>query len=127
MRALLIRRNRLAASALIVALAVAFAASCLPVEGATAEQQACCAAMDHACGPMAEGADCCATETAQVSDFTVAARLSVPAPALLTVLPALVPEPLDASATLLAFGYHHTTESSPPGVPRYLLTATLLI
>lgn len=121
------RGSRLAAWALTVALILSFLANCVPVEAATAAQQACCAAMNHDCGLMAAAQDCCVVKSLQVGDFTVAKTVSLPAPSAYIVLHALAPELLNPSADSSRYALNHASRLTPSGVPRYLLVATLLI
>ena len=61
-----------------------------------------------------------------VGDFTATAVVTLPAPSAPPVsAPAAdVLNPTDGSSQ---YALRHTTRFAPPGVPRYLLTATLLI
>lgn len=120
------RGRRPAAWTLTLALTASLLATCIPVEAAPAAQLACCVAMNHDCGPAAEGQDCCVSKSAQAEGFTVAKRVSVPEPSAFPVFHALVTRLIPSTGSShLAFD--QISRLSPPGVPRYLLTATLLI
>jgi hypothetical protein len=122
MRTFLIRRTRPAAAALIMALTVTFLANCVAAAGATAEQQACCAAMDHDCGPMAEEHGCCTAETSKVQSGRVVKGLMLapPSPLLVAIL-------VDAEPRLLRSQWNPTVDETTgrsPGVPTYILVST---
>ena len=78
-------------------------------------------------GPVEQACDCCASEGQQVGDFTVATVVTLPAPSVPPVSYAPALELLNPTDGLFQYALRHTTRFTPAGVPRYLLTATLLI
>ena len=122
MRTLFIRRSRPAAAALIMALTLTFVANCVRVAGATAEQQACCAAMDHDCGPMAEEYVCCTAEISKAQPGPVGKGLMLapPSPLLVAIVGDAEPRPLRSL-------WHRAVDETvgrSPGVPTYVLVST---
>jgi len=119
-----IRGSRRAASALIFALTVTFLANCLYAAGATPEEQACCAAMDHDCSAMAQEHSCCTSEASAVQTGPVAKRLVTSAPPSILVALLASAEPLvyqsvwDGAAGAAV---------KPPGVSIHLLDSTFRI
>lgn len=103
------RGRRAAAGALMALLAVAILASCVPV-----------GAVEHAC-------DCCTSESPQIDAFTIAGVITIPVPPIPIVLHIPALEPLDRPDDSFQYALHHSPRFSPPGVPRYLLAASLLI
>jgi hypothetical protein len=79
------RMKRSLACGLALAFAVVFAATCLVGNELTAAQQACCVAMNHDCGAMADKQDCCSTETPSVAGFSASPIFQLAAPAILAV------------------------------------------
>jgi hypothetical protein len=127
MRKWMTRWSRSITWTLAVALAVAVSANCATGEEMTDAQKACCAAMGHACGSMAQSEDCCSHEGSRVSQALITAKgISLAAPSLfalpVTVVPALPPAPRRADFAQIA---HVPLE--PSRVPKYILIATFLI
>lgn len=124
MRKWIFRWTRPIGWTLAVALAVALSANCVTGEEMTPAQMACCAAMGHDCGAMAQKADCCSHESPRVAQFFAAVKGTVLAvPVLLAtpvaLLPATAPQGLRTHVTHVPL--------KPNRVPKYLRTAALLI
>ena len=109
---------------LTVAFAVALSARCATGGEMTDAQMACCAAMGHDCGPMAQSADCCSHETLQVDQFFATAKgTTLAAPPFVVAAFAPTPRPLFSSD----LPHLALATLTPSRVPKYLLLSTLLI
>jgi hypothetical protein len=108
-----------------IAVAVAFFAACAPAEASSAADHACCAAMKHSCGPDGEPQQCCSTERPQISSVTIAKHVLVQPLATAVSLPVVADFRLDLESSGDALYY--LVPIRPPGVPRYVLTATFRI
>lgn len=121
------RASRPIAWALTVAFSVALSASCFAGTEMTDEQMACCAAMGSECGHhTAQEMSCCSMEPQPADQVTAAKRIATPLPdAVFTPVGVVVETP----QSLLVAGGHNFDgfTPKPPGVPKYLLVATLLI
>lgn len=126
MRTWLTRRTRPITGTLAVAFVVALFANCATGEPMTEAQKACCAAMGHDCGAMAESEGCCSHESPRSAQFFATAKTTPSlAPALLAVPFAVWPVlPQDHSS---AFVHLLATHLQPSRVPKYVLTSALLI
>ena len=108
-----------------LALAAAFFADCMPVEASPATEMACCEAMNHECGPEGEPHECCSTESPRIGAVTTVKQASLQPPiatasvAVLVDLRLVLEDSPDAR--------HHLVPVKPPGVPRYILSATFRI
>lgn len=126
MRKLIKRTRRPIVWALTLAFAVLLSADCATGKELTAEQKACCAAMNHDCGPMAKEQDCCSVESQKVEQFTTAKQV-IPAKPIVTVV-LTIPVP-DLRLPLPSLHRTHPDRSPLrlPDVPTYLLVSTFLI
>ena len=109
---------------LAVAFVVALSARCATGGEMTDAQMACCAAMGHDCGPMAQRADCCSHETLRVDQFFATAKGIA-----LAAAPFVVAEFTPTPRPFFHSGFPHLTLATlaPNRVPKYLLLSTLLI
>lgn len=127
MRRPLTRASQPIAWALTVAFLVALSASCFAGAEMTGEQMACCAMMGSECGHhTAQEMSCCAMEPKPVDQVTAAKRIVTPLP---DAIFAPVGDVVETPPYLLVAGGHNFDgfTPKPPGVPKYLLVATLLI
>ena len=127
MRKWMSRRARPIGWTLAVALSVVLSANCTTDASMTEAEMACCAAMGHDCGPMADSEDCCSHESGRVAQFFATVKtvpLTVPVAVLMPFT--LVPDP---ASVALRSEFVHTTNVSlrPSRVPKYLLDSTFLI
>lgn len=127
MRTWMTRWSRPISWTLAVAFAVALSANCATGEEMTDAQKACCAAMGHDCGSMAQSEDCCSHESPRSQHFFATAKTTPTlAPALLALPFAVLPA-LAAADHSSAFVHLPGFRLQPSRVPKYLLTTTLLI
>lgn len=129
MRTWMRRRTRRIGWTLAVAFAVALSARCATSAEMTEAEKACCAAMGHDCGRMAQKEDCCSHQSPTMQQFFATAKggglaLTAPSPVLLPF--ALSPATLQVS-NRGDFGQLAQTSLKPARVPQYLLTSALLI
>lgn len=112
--------------ALTVAFAVVLSADCATGKELTDAQKACCAAMNHDCGPMAKEQNCCSVGSQTVEQFTAAKHVSLAKPIAPVVLSTLVP---DVRQPLPSLHRAHLDRVPLrlPDVPTYLLVSTFLI
>lgn len=127
MRKWMSRRARPIGWTLVVAFSVVLSASCTTDASMTEAEMACCEAMGHDCGPMANPEDCCSHDSGRVAQFLATAKtipLAVPVAVLMPFT--LVP---DTASAALRSDFAHTTDVSlkPSRVPKYLLDSTFLI
>lgn len=109
---------------LAVAFAVTLSARCATAGNMTDAQMACCAAMGHDCGPMAQSADCCSHEALRVDQvFATAKGIALAAPPVVVAEFAPAPRPFFRSA----FPHLTLATLTPSRVPKYLLLSTFLI
>lgn len=108
-----------------IALAAAFFADCMPAEASPAAHMACCEAMNHECGPDGEPQECCSAESPRIGAVTTAKQASLQPPV------AAVSVAIRVDLRLVLEGSpdarHHLVPVKPPGVPRYILSATFRI
>lgn len=126
MRKLLRRTFRPVGWVLSAALAVILSASCATAEEMTAAQKACCAAMGHRCGSMAEEHDCCTTEMREVSGRAPAQAFSLQAPVRLVTIIAVLPIS-DFSPAVGSHRQFAEFDPTPPGTAARLLLTPLRI
>ena len=112
--------------ALTLAFGVVLSADCATGSELTEAQKACCAAMGHDCGQMAQEHDCCSVESQKVDQFTAAKQISLAPPLAAVGLLALIPDLPQLSSVC------HRTHLDRvllrlPRVPTYLLVSALLI
>ena len=111
--------------ALTLAFGVVLSADCATGSELTEAQKACCAAMGHDCGQMAQEHDCCSVESQKVEQFT-AKQISLAPPLTAVGLFALIPDLAQLSSVC-----HRThlfrVPLRLPRVPTYLLVSSLLI
>lgn len=126
MRKLLRRTFRPIGWVLSAALAVILSASCATAGEMTDAQKACCAAMGHRCGSMAQEHDCCATEMPELTGRAAAQAFSLSAPVRPLTFVAALPhfEVLPAVGPLTSFAEFDRT---PPGTATRLLLTPLRI
>ena len=126
MRKLLRRTFRPVGWVLSAALAVILSASCATAEEMTAAQKACCAAMGHRCGSMADEHDCCTTEMREVSGRAPAQAFSLQAPVRLLTIIAVLPR-FDCAPTVGAHKQVAQFDPTPPGIAARVLLTPLRI
>lgn len=129
MRRWMLRRTRPIGWTVAVAFAVALSARCAPGAEMTDAQKACCAAMGHDCGRMAQKEDCCSHQSQTVQQFF--ATVKGAGLALVAPSPVLLPFAVSAATLRVSsggdFGQLTQTSPKPARVPQYLLTSALLI
>ena len=118
-------RSRPTAWAVMIALAAAVFADCVPAEASSTAEHACCIAMKHDCGPKVESQQCCSTDSPSVSDFRITKQVPLQPPVATVSLPVAADLLLRDGSSLLAF--HHLGPVKPPGVPKYVLTAAFRV
>ena len=113
------------AAAIVVVIVGVLSASCRAAERMTAEQRACCEAMQHHCGQAALTEGCCGQSEVGQS-FGAMNRVEAPAHAhaLEVVAVIVLPEPL-VFAHLRAWATPSPVK--PPGLEILLLTSSLRI
>lgn len=129
MRKWMSRRARPIGWTLAVALSVVLSANCASDTSMTEAEMACCAAMGHDCGSMADSEDCCSHEGGRLAQFFATAKgVPLVAPAPVAVL---MPFTLlqDTTSAALRADFAHITDVSlkPSRVPKYVLDSTFLI
>ena len=119
------KRNRPIAWAVMIALAAAVFADCVPAEASSTAEHACCIAMKHDCGPKGEPQQCCSTESPRAGDFTITKQVPLEPPGATGSLSIAADLLLDFEHSRR--GSQHLVPVKPPGVPRYVLTAAFRI
>jgi hypothetical protein len=117
-------RLRPIASTLILVFAVVSSAECLTA-GLSAEQKACCAAMQHDCGKMRVESSCCTGDVENLQGLTA----TKPSVGLLPVvaLVAILTTPLTPIAVAPRASVPDLSSIGPPGVPTYLFVSSFRI
>jgi hypothetical protein len=124
MRGLRTITARIVSVAVAVTIAVVASVTCYADEMIPAEM-ACCAAMAHNCGGMAQAHGCCQTESPRVVQASTGQRVHVTPPAAVVVAIIVVPF-FDAALIPGAVG-SPIASVKPPGIPRYLAVSSLRI
>lgn len=109
----------LASAITFVASVSCYAGDMMPTE------MACCAAMAHHCGRMAQAHDCCTTEAPRADQGTTVARVTIASPA--AVLAAILPVPLVDAARFPGSSAPLVATVKPPGIPTYLAVSSFRI
>ena len=126
MRKLLRRTFRPIGWALTVVLAVALSADCVASAEMTEAQKACCAAMGHDCGRMAQAQDCCSHEAPEIEKFS-AVKPSPLSPPVALVAPVVYLPGVSHSGRISSFRALISVAQKLPGVPTYLSNSTFRI
>ena len=113
---------RVVASAMGVAIAAVFSASCLSATSMASEQKICCAAMGHDCPDVALETDCCDFEMGEALTPLTRGELAPPSPA-----GALIELPEPAATFAGAIATARTAPVKPPGTATYLVVSSFRI
>ena len=125
MRRFRAKSMRIVSATIAAAMTMLLSVNCVAAEMTPAEM-ACCAAMPHNCGGMAQEHECCLTEAPRVDQASSVPRVAI-APPVLTVI-ATIPVDLVVPSVLNPHGSaSHVTSAKPPGLPTYLALSSLRI
>ena len=126
MRKWMVRWIRPVGWTVAAALVVVLTASCAMGEPMTDAEMACCAAMGHDCGAMAD-MDCCSHGQGRTPQFVAATAAPVPPPTAALIAVVAVPGTPQAGLRFVSRPLFTGTSLRPARIPTYLLISTLLI
>lgn len=116
-------RVRLPAAALAVIMAILVSMNCFAAEMTSAEK-ACCVAMSHDCGRLAQQHECCRSEAPRVDQSSAVSRISIAAP-VATVIGQIATDLVPHSLLRVHRDASSASPVRPPGLPTYLLVSSL--
>lgn len=114
---------RPAAAALVAAFTLLFPLACVTGPEMTPAQKACCAAMGHECGPVAQQ-DCCSIEVRQIDQFAVTKKVTLNARAEGVSSTAIVEQMVSLAVAVRTLD---DASHRPRSTATYLLVSALLI
>ena len=120
------RHTRRVTLGLILTLAVMVSVECVSAKDTTQAQMACCAAMSHDCGAMAQKQSCCGSTASRVVQGAAVPRVSLMAPDA-TPVELKTPPPASFHDQSRPVAFFIDVATNPPGVPTYLLISTFRI
>lgn len=126
MRKALRRTTRPVAAAMSVLFALVLSVSCFARADMTAAEKACCAAMAHDCSAMAQEQSCCVSDAPTLDQLAAAKKLSLKAPASVSVSAGTFPHAGEIPAAL-GFSAPRALPRQLAFTPKYLLLSALLI